>query len=160
MDYYSGAPEPSNYEFNNNGNYNNNPNKGSFFKNHSTLFLWILAIVIIGLIVIFFLIGNNGPKQKYNTEDNDSSLSDLEVYGGDLQSDFSSDVVKYKIVAYSDEVSFECTTSSKKSKVEGCGEDDFVKVEDEEVEYTIRVIAENGSVTKYYFTIISDEYND
>lgn len=160
MDYYSGAPEPNDYEFNNNGNYNNNHNKRNFFKEHSTLFLWILAIIIIGLIVIFFLIGNNGPKQKYNTEDNDSSLSDLDVYGGDLQSDFSSDVVRYDVVAYSDEVSFKCTTSSKKAKVEGCGEKDIVKVEDEEVEHTIRVIAENGSVTKYYFTIVSDEYSE
>lgn len=155
MDYYSGAPEPNDYEFN-----NKRQNKGNFFKNHSTLFLWILAIIIIGLIVLFFLIGNKGPKQKYNTEDNDSSLSNLEVYGGNLESDFSSDVVKYNIVAHSDEVSFKCTASSKKAKVEGCGEKDFVKVEDEEVEYVIRVIAENGSVTKYYFTIVSDRYNE
>lgn len=52
MDYYSGAPEPTDYDVN--VNYNKG---GSFFKRNSFLILIMLAIVIAVLLVVFFCYG-------------------------------------------------------------------------------------------------------
>jgi len=157
MDYYSGAPDPSQYEYNDSGNRHSG-GLGDFFKNNSFLVLLILAIVI-AVCIFIFIFTSNSKKPNYNTEDKNSYLKSLEVYGGTIEPAFDSEVTKYTIVADSDYVSFECTPASKKSKVDGCGDKESVKVEDDKVSYDIKVTAEDGNVTRYYFTIIKSETN-
>ena len=149
MDYYSGAPEPTDYDVN--VNYNKG---GSFFKRNSFLILIMLAIVIAVLLVVFFVM-DDFIKPKYKNLDDDSYLSELSVAGGSLSPDFKKDIFKYTVVADSEYVSFDCKTSSKKAKLEGC--DESIQVTDEKIVHSIRVEAEDTNVSKYYITIIKSE---
>lgn len=154
MDYYSGAPEPNDYDYNNGGNNSAGGGFSNFFRNYSFIFLIVLAIAIAALILIF-LFTNKGSSAKYGTKDDNSYLKSLEVYGGVVEPDFSSEVFKYTITAYSDYVTFDCKAASSKAKVEGC--DESVEVGDEKVEYNIKVTAEDTNVTRYYFKIVKAE---
>ena len=153
MDYYSGAPDPQGYDDFNNANYGNASGGNNFFKDNSTLILICLGVAIVILMLMFLFI--TPSKKEYNTLDKDSSLSSLEVFGGTLSPSFSKDVVKYKIEATSPNVSFDCKASSSKASVEGC--DKSVEVTDGKVEYNIKVTAEDGNITRYYFTIVKAE---
>lgn len=150
MDYYSGAPEPTDYEYNG----NNVGRSGNFFKNNSFLLLLGLAILIAVFIVIFILTSKNN-KPNYEYEDDNSYLEKLTVYGGTIEPSFSSEVINYTIVADTDYITFECKAASDKAKVEGC--DDSVEVQDKKFEYNIKVTAEDSNVTRYYFEIIKAE---
>lgn len=152
MDYYSGAPEPNDYEFDN----NSGGGSGNFFRDHSFLVLLGLAILIAILIVVF-LLTSNSKTINYKTEDDNSYLKELHVYGGTLDPEFSSEVIKYTITADSDYITFECKAASDKAEVEGC--DDSVSVGDEKVTYNIKVTAEDSNITRYYFTIIKSQNN-
>ena len=148
MDYYSGAPEPTEYDVNTNFNKG-----GSFFKKNSFLVLTILAIAIAFLIVVFFVFADSS-KPNYVQYDDDSYLSELMVMGGELDTEFKRDVFEYTVYLNDDSqyVKFECEASSKKSKVQGCEES--IEVTDNMPDYSIRVEAEDGNVSKYYFTFI------
>ena len=152
MDYYSGAPEPNDYNLDNGGSYNGSgSNLNNFFKNKSTIILVCLAIAIVILFILFLFTGSGSAKD-YNTLNRDSTLSELKVIGGKLEPSFSSDVIKYNIIADSSSVSFECKASSNKAKVEGC--DESISVGNEEISYNIKVTAEDGNITRYYFKIV------
>ena len=148
MDYYSGAPEPMDYDG------NNNYNSGKSFKNVSFIVLIILAIVIAILMVVFFITSNNF-KPDYDKKDDNSYLSELVVSGGEISPQFTKDNFKYTVVATGDYVSFSCKAASKKSKVEGCKES--IEVTDKEIVHAIRVEAEDTNVSKYYITIVKGE---
>lgn len=150
MDYYSGAPEPTDYD----GNVNYGKSGGNFFKNYSFIFLILLAIVIAVLIVIFFLTSDN-YKPNYEELDDDSYLAELTVNGGTLTPEFTKDNFKYTVVADSDYVSFSCKLSSDKATLQGCKES--IEVTDEEIVHSIRVEAEDTNVSKYYITIVRGE---
>lgn len=150
MDYYSGAPEPVDYDGNSNFN-------GGKSKNFSFILLIILAIVIAILMVVFFLT-RNSIKPKYDQKDDNSYLSELVVSGGTLSPQFTKDNFKYTVVATSDYVSFSCKADSKKSKVQGCKES--IEVTDKEIVHSIRVEAEDTNVSKYYITIVKGETED
>jgi len=159
MDYYSGAPEPTDYDYNGNGSYNNGGgfNLGDFFRKNSLFILIGLAVIIAILMIIFLFTGDNN-KPEYGKQDDDSYLSKLTVSGGSLEPEFSKELFEYKIYATSDYITFSCETSSKKAKVEGC--DEGVLVDDEKVKYNIKVTAEDSNVTRYYFTIIKSDKLD
>ena len=149
MDYYSGVPEPTDYDTNVNFN-----KSGNFFKNNSFVVLLILAAITLILIIVFFVVGDfSSPK--YEQLDNDSYLSKLVVSGGVLTPEFSKENFEYVVVTNSDTVSFECTLSSKKSKVTGC--DESIEVKDEEVLHEIIVEAEDTNISKYKITIVRGE---
>lgn len=154
MDYYSGTPEPNDYD--NGGTTSSGDGFGDFFRNHSFLFLLILAVIIAVLIVVFVLT-SKGASSNYEGKDDNSYLKSLEVYGGVIEPEFSSEVVKYTITAYSDYVTFDCKAASDKAIVEGC--DESIEVLDEKVEYNIKVTAEDTNVTRYYFKIVKAEEN-
>lgn len=159
MDYYSGAPEPSDYEYNNGGQGSSGGDIMGFFKKNSFLVLVLLAAIIAVLIVIF-LLTTGGDEHNYDNKDKDSSLKELYISGGIIEPMFEPDVIKYRIVADSEFVTFTCEASSKKAKVEGC--DDSVFVEDyidvsADERFNIKVTAEDGNITRYYFTFIKSE---
>ena len=155
MDYYSGTPAPDDYNFNNGNGYGDSGDgSNNFFKNNTVLILICLAIAIVILIVIFLFTGKGSPRN-YNILDRDSTLSELEVFGGELDPSFSPEIIKYDIIATSPDISFDCKASSDKAKVEGCS--NSVSVEDEEVSYNIKVTAEDGNITRYYFKIVKSE---
>jgi len=146
MDYYSGVPEPTDYDANVNFNKG-----GNFFKKNSFLVLLILAVVIAILIVVFFIVGDFSTPE-YKQLNDDSYLSELVVRGGTLSPDFSKENFEYQLVANSENVSFECTASNKKAKITGCS--DSVEVKDEKIVHEIIVEAEDTSISKYKITII------
>lgn len=148
MDYYSGAPEPTDYDMNTNFNKG-----GNFLKKNSFLVLTVFAIAIAILIVVFFLFADSS-KPSYEQYDDDSYLSELIVMGGELDTEFKRDNFEYKVYLNADSqyVKFECEASSKKSKVQGCEES--IEVTKNMPVYSIRVEAEDGNVSKYYFTFI------
>ena len=156
MDYYSGAPDPNDFEYNNGGG-NSGGGMANFFRNYSFIFLIVLAIGIAALILIFLFTSIDTSGQ-YGAKDDNSYLKSLEVYGGVLEPDFSSEEVRYTITAFSDYVTFDCKAASDKAKVEGC--DESVEVKDEKVEYNIKVTAEDTNVTRYYFKIVRAEQDD
>ena len=152
MDYYSGAPDPNEFEYNTNGS--SGGGFSNFFRSYSFIFLLILAVGIAALILIF-LFSNKGGGEVYGTKDDNSYLKSLEVYGGIIEPSFSSKEFRYTITAFSDYVTFDCKAASDKAKVEGC--DESVEVKDEKVEYNIKVTAEDTNVTRYYFKIVRAE---
>lgn len=149
MDYYSGAPEPTDYNFDDNGNV---PKGNRFFKNYSFFVLLGIAAVIILFIVIFLFTSKNSAPE-YNKKDSNSYLESLVVFGGRLNTSFDSKTFKYEVEATSSNyITFECEVASKKSKVEGCKDSIEVKP-GEVVEHNIKVTAEDGNITRYYFKI-------
>ena len=149
MDYYSGAPDPNEFDYNNGGG-NSSGGMSNFFRNYSFIFLIILAIGIAALILIF-LFSEKDTSGTYGTKDDNSYLKSLEVYGGVIEPKFSSEEFRYTIKAFSDYITFDCKAASSKAKVEGC--DESVEVTDGIVEYNIKVTAEDTNVTRYYFKI-------
>ncbi len=147
MDYYSGSPDVQDYDFN---NVPNNSNRPSFFNRYSKLLLWIIALAIIGLILLM-VFTKDGNAPKYNAKDNNSSLSSIEVDGASISPSFDSATIKYKLYPDSDVVTFTCAKASEKSTVQGCETVDLNEVKSN---YEIKVTAENGDVTIYYFTIV------
>jgi len=151
MDYYSGAPEPNDFDYNNGGQGSSGGNIFDFFRKNSFLVLIILAVIIVILIVIFLLTAG-GESPNYETRDKDSSLSELYVSGGIIEPMFSPDVIDYTVIADYDYVTFTCKAKSDKAKVEGC--DDGVLVDDKDtIEYDIKVTAEDGNITRYHMKI-------
>lgn len=153
MNYYS---DSDNSEFDDN-NLNNDSSYGNIkpphriFKSTSTIILLVLVVIIIVLLTYFILNRNNYDSPDYNTQDKDSSLSQLSVNGGRLEPDFAPDVIRYTVIAEEDVISFECQQSSSKAKVEDC--DKVFEVTDEEITHNIKVTAEDGNITRYYLTI-------
>lgn len=156
MDYYSGAPDPNDFEYNNGGS-SSGGGMANFFRNYSFIFLIVLAIGIAALILIF-LFSSKDTSNQYGTKDDNSYLKSLEVYGGVIDPKFSSEEFKYTITAFSDYVTFDCKAASDKAKVEGC--DESVEVTDGKVEYNIKVTAEDTNVTRYYFKIVRAEQEE
>lgn len=148
MDYYSGAPEPTDYDFDNNGNVQ----KGNkFFKNYSFFVLLGIA-ALVGIFIFIFLSSSANNAPEYNKDDDNSYLKSLIVFGGYLDKPFDKENFKYEIEANSTHVQFECELESKKAEVEGC--DLGVEViPGEVVEHCIKVTAQDGNVTRYYFKI-------
>lgn len=158
MDYYSGAPEPSEFDYNNGSQGSSGSNIFDFFKKNSFLVLLILAALIAVLIVVFFLTGG-GDTPDYNTKDDDSYLSELYVSGGFMEPMFEPDVIKYKVVTDSDYVTFSCKARSSKAKVKGC--ENSVEVNEKKpVIHEIEVTAEDNNVTIYKITIEKKDHFD
>lgn len=159
MDYYSGAPEPNDYDYNNGGQGSSGGDFIGFFKKNSFLVLVILA-ALIAILIVVFLLTTGGEGRNYETKDKDSTLKELYVSGGIIEPMFEPDVIKYRLIADSEFVTFNCEASSDKAKVEGC--DDSVYVEDyidvsADERFNIKVTAEDGNITRYYFTFIRAE---
>ena len=150
MDYYSGVPEPNDYEEDGREDINTGNGFKDFFQKHSTLVLIVLAIVIVILFIIFaFVVPNSSPD--YNKKSSDGTLSELKVVGGSLESSFSKEEKNYVVYANSNYITFTCKASSDKAVVEGCDEE--VEVTSDDMTYSIKITAENSSVTRYYFVI-------
>lgn len=159
MDYYSGAPEPNDYDYNNGSQGSSGGDFIGFFKKNSFLVLVILA-ALIAILIVVFLLTTGGEGRNYETKDKDSTLKELYVSGGIIEPMFEPDVIKYRLIADSEFVTFTCEASSDKAKVEGC--DDSISVEDyidvpADERFNIKVTAEDGNITRYYFTIIRAE---
>ena len=158
MDYYSGAPEPSDYEYNNGGQGSSGGDIMGFFKKNSFLVLVLLAAIIAVLIVIF-LLTTGGDEHNYDNKDKDSSLKELYISGGIIEPMFEPDVIKYKVVTDSDYVTFSCKARSSKAKVKGC--EDSVEVNEKKpVIHEIEVTAEDNNVTIYKITIEKKDHFD
>lgn len=155
MDYYSGVPEPSDYDDGKEDLNTGNSFNDFFQKNSTYILIGLAALIVILVIIFFFVVVGSGPE--YNTKSDDGTLLTLDVSGGVLEPAFSKEIKDYTIVAESDYITFDCKASHDKAKVEGCDEEVEVLEDEDETKYEIKITAENNSVTRYRFTIIKNE---
>ena len=116
----------------------------------------VLAIIIVILGALFLLSGiNSGPDDDIG-KDTNSKLSSLTVNGGSLNPAFDKETKEYTITLNptntEENITFSCETVSSKAIVTGCDEVISLKGKMGTI-HTIRVEAEDTSVTRYTFNI-------
>lgn len=131
----------------------NEKSQDLFSTNGRQIFINIIAFILFIIIIFatFYFFKDILVKNNYTILDSNTNISRLEVIGGVLDKEFSSDVYEYNIVA-DNNIQFECEKESSKTTIIGC--DDTILIEDnKEKIHKIIAIAEDKSKVTYTFKI-------